>query len=102
MRIKPAPTKADYERARRKIESMWGAKEATPQGNQLDVLATLVDLRAQASTHPCIRTHLSSDSLTVGAYTSLGLNWPSAETKFPEFSRPFVDSERVDLVSSSI
>ncbi|MGA8566231.1 MAG: transcriptional regulator [Candidatus Binataceae bacterium] len=43
MRIKPARTKADYERALREIESMWGAKEGTPRGNQLEVLATLVE-----------------------------------------------------------
>jgi HTH-type transcriptional regulator / antitoxin HigA len=43
MRIKPVRTKADYERALREIERMWGAKEGTPQGNRLDVLATLVE-----------------------------------------------------------
>jgi HTH-type transcriptional regulator/antitoxin HigA len=43
MKIKPVRTKADYERALREIERMWGAKEGTPQGNQLDVLATLVE-----------------------------------------------------------
>ncbi len=43
MKIKPIRTKADYERALREIERMWGAKEGTPQGNQLDVLATLVE-----------------------------------------------------------
>jgi HTH-type transcriptional regulator / antitoxin HigA len=43
MKIKPLRTKADYERALREIERMWGAKEGTPQGNQLDVLATLVE-----------------------------------------------------------
>ena len=43
MKIKPIRTKADYERALREIERMWGAKEGTPQGNQFDVLATLVE-----------------------------------------------------------
>jgi HTH-type transcriptional regulator / antitoxin HigA len=43
MKINPLRTKADYERALREIERMWGAKEGTPQGNQLDVLATLVE-----------------------------------------------------------
>jgi HTH-type transcriptional regulator/antitoxin HigA len=43
MKIKPVRTKADYERALREIERMWGAKEGTPQGNRLDVLATLVE-----------------------------------------------------------
>ena len=43
MKIKPLRTKADYERALREIERMWGAKEGTPQGNQFDVLATLVE-----------------------------------------------------------
>ncbi len=43
MKIKPVRTKADYERALREIERMWGAKEGTPRGNQLEVLATLVE-----------------------------------------------------------
>jgi len=43
MKIKPIRTKTDYERALREIERMWGAKEGTPQGNQFDVLATLVE-----------------------------------------------------------
>src|ERR1700687_680524 len=43
MKIKPIRTKVDYERALREIERMWGAKEGTPQGNQIDVLATLVE-----------------------------------------------------------
>src|SRR5258708_26144675 len=43
MTIKPMRPKADYERALREIEPLWGAKEGTPQGNQLDVLATLVE-----------------------------------------------------------
>ena len=43
MKIKPVRTNADYERALREIERMWGAKEGTPQGNRLDVVATLVE-----------------------------------------------------------
>jgi HTH-type transcriptional regulator/antitoxin HigA len=43
MKIQPILTKADYERALREIERTWGAKEGTQQGNQFDVLATLVE-----------------------------------------------------------
>ena len=43
MKIKPIRTNADYERALREIQRLWGAKEASPEGDRLDVLATLVD-----------------------------------------------------------
>jgi HTH-type transcriptional regulator/antitoxin HigA len=43
MEIKPIRTKADYERTLRQIERLWGAKEGTPDGDRLDVLATLVE-----------------------------------------------------------
>ena len=43
MKIKPIRTDADYERALREIQRLWGAKEASPEGDRLDVLATLVD-----------------------------------------------------------
>ncbi len=47
MEIKPIRTKADYERALREIERLWGAREGTPDGDRLDVLATLVDAYEQ-------------------------------------------------------
>ncbi len=43
MEIKPIRTGADYERALREIERLWGAKQASREGDRLDVLATLVD-----------------------------------------------------------
>jgi HTH-type transcriptional regulator/antitoxin HigA len=41
--LKPIRTKADYEKALREIERLWGAKSGTPKGDRLDVLATLID-----------------------------------------------------------
>ncbi len=41
--IKPIRTKRDYAAALEEIERLWGAKAGTPQGDRLDVLATLVD-----------------------------------------------------------
>src|SRR6266566_75333 len=41
--IKPIRTKRDYEAALTEIERLWGAKADTPDGDRLDVLATLVD-----------------------------------------------------------
>jgi HTH-type transcriptional regulator / antitoxin HigA len=43
MEIKPIRKEADYEEALREIERLWGAKEGTPEGDRLDVLATLVE-----------------------------------------------------------
>ena len=41
--IRPIRTEADYEAALAQIERLWGAKAGTPDGDRLDVLATLVD-----------------------------------------------------------
>ncbi len=41
--IKPIRTKRDYEATLREIERLWGAKLGTPDGDRLDVLATLID-----------------------------------------------------------
>jgi HTH-type transcriptional regulator/antitoxin HigA len=41
--IKPIRTKRDYETALKEIERLWGAKASTPEGDRLDVLATLID-----------------------------------------------------------
>lgn len=41
--IKPIRTKRDYEAALKQIERLWGAKAGTPEGDRLDVLATLID-----------------------------------------------------------
>jgi HTH-type transcriptional regulator / antitoxin HigA len=41
--IKPVRTKAEYERTLREIERLWGAANGTPEGDRLDVLATLVE-----------------------------------------------------------
>ncbi len=41
--LKPIRSKADYNRALAEIERLWGARNGTPKGDRLDVLATLVD-----------------------------------------------------------
>ena len=41
--IKPIRTKKDYEAALAEVERLWGAKLGTPDGDRLDVLATLID-----------------------------------------------------------
>lgn len=43
MDIKPIKTDADHQGALREIEVLWGAAEGTPEGDRLDVLATLVE-----------------------------------------------------------
>jgi HTH-type transcriptional regulator / antitoxin HigA len=44
MHLKPIRTKADHSAALREIERLWGAEEGTPEGDRLDVLATLVEV----------------------------------------------------------
>ena len=41
--IKPIRSEADYEVALAEVERLWGARSGTPEGNRLDVLATLID-----------------------------------------------------------
>ena len=41
--LKPIRTKADYNRALAEAERLWGAKNGPPEGDRLDVLATLID-----------------------------------------------------------
>jgi HTH-type transcriptional regulator/antitoxin HigA len=47
--VKPIRTKKDYEAALAEVECLWGAKLGTPEGDRLDVLATLID--AYEATH---------------------------------------------------
>ncbi|HJU11655.1 MAG TPA: transcriptional regulator [Candidatus Binataceae bacterium] len=44
MEIKPIRNDADHEDALREIESLWGAREGTPEWDRLDVLTTLVEV----------------------------------------------------------
>jgi HTH-type transcriptional regulator/antitoxin HigA len=41
--IRPIRTSADHRAAMAEVEKLWGAKSGTPQGDRLDVLATLID-----------------------------------------------------------
>ena len=43
MQIKPIRTKADYRAALKEIENLMHAEAGTPEGERLDVLATLVE-----------------------------------------------------------
>ena len=41
--LKPIRSETDYDAALREVESLWGAKRGTPDGDRLDILATLID-----------------------------------------------------------
>jgi HTH-type transcriptional regulator/antitoxin HigA len=41
--LKPIRTTADYEKALLEVECLWGAASGTPDGDRLDILATLID-----------------------------------------------------------
>ena len=43
MEIKPIKTEQNYNTSIRRIEVLWGAKLDTPQGDELDLLVTLVE-----------------------------------------------------------
>lgn len=42
--LKPIRTEADYDAALEEVERLWGAKSDTPDGDRLDVLATLIEV----------------------------------------------------------
>ncbi len=41
--VKPIRTAADHRAALAEVERLWGTKSGTPEGDRLDVLATLID-----------------------------------------------------------
>ena len=41
--VKPIRTERDYDAALEEVERLWGAKSGTPEGDRLDVLATLIE-----------------------------------------------------------
>jgi HTH-type transcriptional regulator / antitoxin HigA len=43
MNIRPIKTEKDYKAALSRIEELWGARKDTPEGDELDVLITLVE-----------------------------------------------------------
>lgn len=49
--LKPIRNEADYEAALAEVERLWGARSGTPEGDRLDVLATLIDVY-EAKHHP--------------------------------------------------
>ena len=43
MEIRPIKTEKDYDSAIKRIEELWGAKKDTPNGDEFDLLVTLVE-----------------------------------------------------------
>lgn len=43
MNIKPIYTSADYKKALKRVEELWGAKRNTPEGDELDILSILIE-----------------------------------------------------------
>jgi antitoxin component HigA of HigAB toxin-antitoxin module len=43
MVIRPIKTEQDYNNAVSRIEKLWGAKKDTPEGDEFDLLVTLVE-----------------------------------------------------------
>jgi HTH-type transcriptional regulator/antitoxin HigA len=41
--LRPLRTEEDYHAALRQVEALWGSASGTPEGDRLDILATLID-----------------------------------------------------------
>jgi HTH-type transcriptional regulator/antitoxin HigA len=48
---KPIRSAADYDVALAEADRLWGARSGTPEGDRLDVLATLIDAH-ESEHHP--------------------------------------------------
>jgi len=51
MNIRPVNTEQAYDEAIKRIETLWGAESGTPEGDELDVLLTLVEVYEKEN-HP--------------------------------------------------
>ena len=51
MDIHPIRNERDHARALKRVEKLWGARSGTPAGEELEVLATLID-SYEAKPHP--------------------------------------------------
>jgi HTH-type transcriptional regulator / antitoxin HigA len=49
--LRPIRSNADYEHALEEVERLWGSASGTPEGDRLDILATLLDAY-EAEHHP--------------------------------------------------
>jgi HTH-type transcriptional regulator/antitoxin HigA len=49
--LRPIRSEDDYDAAAAEVGRLWGAKSGTPEGDRLDVLATLIDVY-EAEHHP--------------------------------------------------
>ena len=43
MNVKPIKTEEDYNNDLCRVDELWGAKKNTPEGDELDLLATLIE-----------------------------------------------------------
>ena len=43
MEIRPIKTKEDYENSLKKVNQLWGSEEDTPDGDEFEILFTLVE-----------------------------------------------------------
>lgn len=43
MEIKPIKTENDYFKSLKRVEALWGSKRDTPEGDELDLLVTIVE-----------------------------------------------------------
>lgn len=49
--LKPIRSEADYQTALAEVERLWGSRSGTPEGDRLDILATLIDVY-ESERHP--------------------------------------------------
>ena len=106
MDIKPIRTKADYRAALKDVESLMTAKANTPEGDRLDVLATLIEAYERAhfpadlpDAVDAIKFRIEQSGLTV---EDLGVHAPKvgalnrAVQPFLPLTMPFGGSQVVD------
>jgi hypothetical protein len=74
--VKPIRSAADHRAAMAEVKRLWGSKNGTPDGDRLDVLATLID--AYEAQHEPIGYPISNGTTGADAQRSGALDWPSS------------------------
>ena len=59
MEIKPIRSESDYQQTLRRIEKLWGSPQRTVEGDELEVLVTLVEAY-ERDHYPIVRRILDS------------------------------------------
>lgn len=74
--LKPIRTEEDYDAALSEVVRLWGAKSGTPEGDRLDLLATLIDSYEQTDHRWVRQIHAAAHDVWFRAKVQQALDDP--------------------------